>query len=301
MKPWVLIDISYLAHRARYATANLEYKDFGTGVLFGFWGQLLSICRDPLIKSNRVLLFFDSRKNYRRRHFPDYKAKRHEDASPEERQQLIGMYEQLNLLRIEILPAVGFPVYRQTGCESDDLMAQAALQLDYNDERGIIVTADGDLWQCITRNIHWYDPARQRYYDYDRFRDAKGIDPGHWGMVKAIGGCSGDSVPGVKGVGEKSAIKYLKHELPTHHKRFKNIESAEGQWTIDRNKPLVVLPHTKTKPLDIRPPEYNADAFFHYAERYGFLTYLNPPKRGEWEDFFGVQRQQARRPKRSKR
>lgn len=297
MKPWVLIDISYLAHRARYAIADMEWEDFHTGVLFGFWEQLRTICTNERIRSNHVLLFFDSRQSYRKKLFPQYKAKRHSNATPEEIAQLREMYVQLRLLYNEILPAVGFRIYRQTGLESDDLMAQAALQIEEKGEQGIIVTADGDLWQCITDNIHWFDPARRKYYTPETFMEAKGIAAGKWGQVKANSGCSGDGVPGIKGVGEKTAIKFLTYTLPIHYQTFKAIQSNEGELIYKRNVKLVILPHEKTKPIDIRPPEYDTDAFFRYCKRYGFLTYLKSPKRREWEDFFGLLHSRLRKRK----
>ena len=293
MKPWVLIDLSFLAHRARYATAELLWEDFHTGILYGFWEQLRTICQSEYVHSNRVVLFFDSRQSYRLRDFPQYKSHRREDLTEEEKEQLSIMYDQIRLLRQEILPAVGFQICHQTGCESDDLMAQVAGQLSRkklgvpdDGERGIIVTADGDLFQCITDYVSWFDPSRRYMYNPISFENNKGIAPDQWGKVKALAGCDGDGVPGIAGVGEKTAIKYLKEQLPQHHKTYQAIKSEEGQKIYARNKWLVMLPHAKTKPIVLQEPQYNVEAFFHYAERYGFLTYLKEPKRSEWEAFF---------------
>lgn len=285
MKPWVIVDISYLAHRARYATADLQWEEFHTGVLFGFWEQIRTICTDYHIQSNRMILCFDSRQSYRRKAFPEYKAHRKEDLSDEDQARVRVMYDQVKLLRTEILPAVGFQVVRQTGLESDDIMAQIALQLTESKQKGILVTADGDLWQCITQYVHWYDPARNVLYDPSSFRNKKGIDASEWGDVKAFAGCSGDNVPGIPRVGEKTAIRYLKSDLPHHHKTYEAITSAEGLRIFERNLPLVKLPHPKTKPIELQEPEYNPEAFFHFCERYGFRTYLKDPKRSEWEGF----------------
>lgn len=286
MKPWVLIDISYLAHRARYAIADLQYEDLYTGIIFGFWEQLRVICADEHIQSNKIALFFDSKKSFRRQIFPDYKRHRKDDRTPDEIEQLEVMYEQIGLLRREILPAIGFSIYRQTGCESDDLMAAAAEKMFESREKGIIVTADGDLWQCINDYISWYDPARKNLYDSYSFWKQKGIEPVRWGLVKALAGCSGDGVPGIPGVGEKTAIKYLERQLPTHYKTHKAITSPEGINIFNRNKDLVILPHLKTKPINLQEPEYNTEAFFEMCKRYGFLTYLKEPKKNEWEAFF---------------
>ena len=286
MKPWVLIDLSYLAHRARYATKDLQWEDFCTGVLFGFWEQLRAICSDWRVRSNRVLLCFDSRQSYRRLSYPQYKAHRREDLTAEERAQIQVMHDQVNLLRSEILPAVGFQICRQTGCESDDVMAQIASQIESSpDQTAIMITADGDLWQCITPRVSWYDPARERLFDPSSFCAAKGISPTHWGMVKAIAGCDGDGVEGIRGVGWKTAVRYLNKELPPHHKTYASIISPEGKAVIERNKTLVVLPHPKTQPVELREPDYSTEAFFSFCERYGFRTYLKEPKQSEWKAF----------------
>lgn len=294
-KPWILIDVSYLAHRAKYAVQGLAWEDFPTGVMFGFWEQLKTICNNPYIDSNRVALFFDSRKSYRRKVFPEYKSQRRKNQTNDEQLQSSIMRDQIKLLRTIVLPKVGFPVYLQSGCESDDLIAQAALQLDQKNERGIIITSDGDLWQCITDNIHWYDPARRKFLDVARFRQEKKIHPDHWGSAKCMAGCSGDEVPGIPGVGEKTAVKYLLGELPCHYKTYKSIQSEEGIEISYRNIELVVLPHPKTKPINLLEPDYNTEAFFESCERYGFLTYLKEPKKKDWERFFNQKEVQPRK------
>ncbi len=295
LKPLVIVDISYLAHRARYATADLQWEDFHTGILYGFWEQLRAICYDRHVRSNHIVFCFDSRQSYRKLVYPEYKAHRRVDLTDEERVEIEAMYGQVKLLRTEVLPAVGFQVVRQTGCESDDVMAQIALQLTHDRREGILVTADGDLWQCISSYVSWYDPARERLYDPGSFYTKKGISPAYWGIVKALAGCSGDNVKGIPRVGEKTAVRHLNRELPTHHKTYQAIESPEGQRIFERNKALVVLPHVKTRPVEVREPKYNVEAFFAFCERYGFRTYLKDPKRSEWEAFLSDRKVKTRK------
>ena len=297
MKPWVIVDVSYLAHRARYAVADLEHEEFHTCLLYNFWEQLYKVCTDRHVYSNQTLLCFDSRQSYRRRLFPKYKAHRKEHLTPEEIDQLKEMRLQVELLRTTILPNIGFTTYRQTGCESDDVMAQMALQITESNQQGIIITGDGDLLQCITPAIRWYDPGRRKLFDKDTFFAHKGVTPAQWGDVKALGGCSTDGVPGIPGVGEKTAIRYLDHKLPMHHKTYKAIRSPEGKEIRTRNEELVILPHPKTKEVSIVKPEYNIEAFFAMCERYGFLTYLNAPRRKEWETFFYTGQERTRKRK----
>lgn len=291
--PWVLIDTSYLAHRALHSMNGLEFEDFPTGVLYGFFEQLRTICLDHRILSNKVALFLDSRQSYRRRLFPAYKEKRHQDRPEEEIVQMGIMKRQMKVLTETVLPSIGFPLYRQTGCESDDVIAQAAgllttgaMEVGEQGRTAVIVTADGDLYQCISDAVHWYDPARDLYLDVMGFIQKKLVDPSSWAAVKALAGCHTDCVPGIPGVGEGSAVKFLMHLLPTHHKRYKDINSPHGVAIYKRNLLLVTLPFHKTKKFSLRLPEYNPKAFFEFCKDFGMKSYLEGKRKREWGSFF---------------
>ena len=282
---WALLDFSYMAHRARYSLQGLAHEDMPTGVLFGFFEQLMDICTHKLICSNRVAVFLDSKKSYRKNAFPDYKKKRHENRTEEEQKSIDIMHEQMRLLQKEIFPAIGLPTYRQTGLESDDLIAFASGEILRNGEEGIMVTSDGDLYQSINSNVLWFDPGRDKYWGVEDVLKNKGVGVESWAEVKAIGGCGSDGVPGVKGVSEKSAIQYLNGELPNRYKKFKSIEEAKANGELDLWRSLVQLPHAKTKPFLLREPEYDVKAFKAFCKEYGIMSYLEE-RMGKWEKFF---------------
>jgi len=285
---WALLDFSYLAHRAFHSTRDLEHNELKTGIIYGFFEQLRTICADPRIATNQVALFFDSRQSFRRRAFPGYKGHRRERMAklpPEEQQALKIMREQMRFMHKEILPEIGFRLFKQTGLESDDLIAKAAASVSLK-EKVVIVTGDGDLYQCITDDVHWYDPSRDKYFTPNVFTEKKKVSPDQWVEVKAIAGCSSDDVPGVKGVGEKTAIDYINGFLPKTYKRHQAIQSKEGQRIIERNRPLVKLPHRKTKPIELEPPVYNRDAFAAWCKKLGIRTYLKDEREREWNRFF---------------
>jgi DNA polymerase-1 len=287
--PLVLFDASYLAHRARHSTGGLSHGGVATGIVYGFLEAVRSICSDPRIASNRVGICFDSRsRSFRRESFPGYKQRRHADRTPEEVAAIAVMHEQMEMLRRELLPAVGFPVYYQAGVESDDLLAQAARQEcppNGSGRRSVIVTADGDLYQAITNDVHWFDPSRDVYLTDDRFWVLKGLWPSDWATVKEIAGCSGDEVPGVGGVGEATAIKYVLKEPITDGRRAK-IESPGGVAIRRRNSGLVRLPHLRTKEIAIHEPLYNPRELGLWSARFGFASYFNGPRARAWENFF---------------
>ena len=146
---WCLCDLGWLSYRAYYATGNLGFDDVATGVIFGVFDALRVLSSDPQINSSNILIFADSRQSYRKSFFPGYKEKRHDtkEVSPDELQKLAEMKKQVHVLREEILPSIGIPVYKQNGCESDDLMAMAARSFKGDEKEAVIVTADGDLYQ----------------------------------------------------------------------------------------------------------------------------------------------------------
>lgn len=287
--PWVLIDASWLAYRALHTIRDLEFEDMPTGIIFGMFSQLMSVCKNTRVKSSRVAFFFDSRKSYRRLSRPEYKRVRQVDRTPEEHALQATLYRQMGILRDEILPSIGFPVFRQTGLESDDLIATAAAELNTRGAPAIIITADGDLYQCITPLIHWFDPSRNLYLDPLTFRRKKGISAGRWGEVKAIAGCPGDGVQGIKGVGETTAVKFLRGLLPKTYKTYSSITAQQGGLVIKRNNGLVTLPHYRTRPIHLdtaKGPDYDFVQFFNTCERYGLRQYIEGKRLLEWQAFF---------------
>ena len=292
---WVLIDASYLAHRARHCLGGLTFDDFHTGVLFGFLEQLLTTCQSNYIQSNKVAFFFDSKQSFRKQAYPEYKKKRHEDRTEEEIQQLTIMHEQVKLLRTTFLPGMGFKnLYRQTGLESDDLLAQAALEIENDvDMRtgiitrgGVIITSDKDLCQCISTRVHWYDPQRNNYLNGSSLRANYGVGPTDWARMKAIAGCNSDNVEGIRGVGDKTAGFYIEGNLNPKTKKFQSIVCQEGQDIIERNMPLVKLPHVKTKAINLQENEFYQDQFFDLCRQYGIESYLDGRRYKDWVRFF---------------
>lgn len=289
-----LIDFSYLSHRAFHAMNGLQYNDLDTAIIYGFFEQLRTVCFDPRIQTNDAHLFIDSRQSYRRRQFPAYKEKRRDSLTPEQIHQRERMHVQMDRLIDDALPRIGFPLYMQTGLESDDLIAKVC-----QTEQGkmVIVTADGDLYQCIRDGVAWFDPGRNLWLDWRGFLDKEGVTPDQWATVKALAGCQSDNVPGIPGVGKKSAIDFLRHKL-TQGSRYDKIDC--GAAIFNRNIELVRLPHYKTRPVPLRKPEYNVGAFISFCTRYGIQSYLEGSRRRQWEMFFAgdARARQTQKPRR---
>lgn len=289
MTPWVLVDVSFIAYRALHSVGNLEFDDVPTGVIFGFFTQLRQICSDPRIRSSKIAIFCDSRTSKRAKIYPNYKLRRQTERPPEEVARIHCMRDQVDELTHRVLPAVGFTIYHQEGLESDDLIALASRELSKQQKpgdhrgrvvsrQGVMVTADGDLYQCITPSVHWFDPQRGLYHNPSTFLEAKGIECSKWGEVKALSGCHSDNVEGIRGVGEKTAIRYLNGDLPPKHKIHQAIVSGAGRATAQRNRELVVLPHKDTTPFELKDPKYDTDAFFDECKRFGLASIIEEKK-----------------------
>lgn len=304
--PLVMFDMSWLAHKAKQTMGRLAFEGNATGIVYGCLQQILTVCSNPRVRSNRVSLFFDGPKQFcvRRAVYPIYKNR----PKPKTAEDAIAadlMFCQLKAMRKSIMPTIGFPCYRQVGFEADDLIAQAALQVGRLGQKAIIITADGDLWQCIADDVHWYDPSpgRDLYMDRERLFADHRVGPAEWAEVKAIAGCSSDNIEGVHSVGIKTATDFIWKLLPPKSKKLTAILSKEGQTAIQRNRKLVCLPHKKTQPFELNEPQYNPTEFFATAKRLGFESYVSGNRKSTWEAFFrgdlsvgDMQAARARRP-----
>ena len=282
----LLIDTSYLAHRAHWTTRQLEFDDQPTGVLFGVFNTILDLAFDRRFLTNQISFFFDSAQSVRRDAFPEYKRKRFDNKTPEEIEASQIIKAQVKRLYREILPAIGFPCYRMRGLESDDLIAQAARQITWAGGKAVIITADTDLYQCINTNIEWHDPRKPMVvYNPLNFWAKYEIDPDQWGNVKSLAGCHSDNVPGIPGIGEARAIDYIMGgKLGARWKSA--IESPEGREILNRNQQLVKLPHLATSILNLVNPAYNPDVFWQWCEKLGFKSYIDSGKARAWKLFF---------------
>ena len=263
--PWLLVDGMWLAYRALHSWRGGWDPSYRWGLFAGMLDQIKMIGSDDRCLSNRVVIFFDGKGSHRQQIFSDYKRKRH-DLAEDEMATIAAMHEQIDRIVDRGLPNFGIQVHRRPCLEGDDLIATAVRDLGPA-ERAIIITSDGDLYQCISPSVGWFDPTKGLFIRNDSdFREMKGVTPRDWSRVKSIAGCPGDGVPGVGGVGEKTAIAYLRGEKITP-KRLSAIE--RGTEVIERNRRLVELPFKGTDFLRLDEPDYpNEDGFKNICRNY---------------------------------
>lgn len=231
---------------------HLSHKDVRTGVVFGFFKDVLHF--GEVHNTRRFAFCWDCGAPKRREVLPCYKLRRHtRERTPEEQLAYDEMKAQVHLLRTLYLRKVGFRnIFYKKGFESDDFIGSLAHDLPDDDE-AVIISSDADLYQLIKPNVSLHNPHTGKRVTLQSFKQEHGLHPKRWAMVKAIAGCSGDEVPGVPGVGEKTAIKYLLGQLKDTSAAWNKINSPSGRRLIELNKTLVKLPFAGTpRNLELR-------------------------------------------------
>jgi DNA polymerase-1 len=205
-KKLVVIDGKSVFYRGYYAMPNLATKDgTPTGGVFGFATMALEVLRK--LKPDYVAVAWDKPKtNIRRRLelYPAYKAGR--KPAPAD------FYEQMPILH-ELLEAFGWPLYELDDYEADDIMGTLAVAADKKDIDTLLVTSDMDLLQVVNGHTKVFALKKGlsniELYSPDSFKAKYGIDVHQFLDLKSLKGDSSDNIPGVPGVGEKTAIQLL--------------------------------------------------------------------------------------------
>jgi 5'-3' exonuclease len=241
-------------------------------VVYGFLKSIRALKNE--FQTDRIAFCFESRQLLRKSIFPEYKARRsRKDDEPEKvdaRDELRRQIEDLKLLH---LPRIGFAnVFSAPGFESDDLMAALALR-----ERDVVlVTSDADLYQCLSPSVRMHCPTSRRLFTEKWFINEYGIPPRKWALVKAIAGCKGDGVPGVEGIGETTALKFIRGDEITHPKgaREKILSSKDD---ICRNRRLVELPFFGTPVPRLRVDRVSRKGWDEVCKQLGFRSLMGRP------------------------
>ena len=203
-----IIDGYALLFRAHFALIrNPLITSYGlnTSALFGFVNQILKLIRDE--EPDYFACAFDSKgKTFRHDMYKEYKANR--PPMPEELQlQLPHLWE--------IMEAMNIPVLKKRGVEADDIIGTLAINAKKNGLDTFIVSGDKDFMQLINENIYLYAPGTKKnpghiIYDSEKVEQKWGVPPSKIIDLLGLMGDSSDNVPGVAGVGEKTAVKLIK-------------------------------------------------------------------------------------------
>jgi DNA polymerase-1 len=196
----VLVDGSGYIFRAFFALPPLtDPKGTPVGAVFGFCNMLFRLAQD-MPNDQLVVVFDKGSQSFRNDLYDQYKANRTEPPD--------DLVPQFPLVR-EAAHAFDLPVIELEGYEADDVIATYARHAREQDREVIIVSSDKDLMQLVGGAIQMYDPMKQRPIDRDEVIVRFGVGPELVGDVLALAGDSSDNVPGVPGIGVKTAAQLL--------------------------------------------------------------------------------------------
>lgn len=196
-----LIDGSSYIHRAYHAIRGLSNsKGLPTNAVFGFTRMILKLIEDRTPEYVAVLL--DARgPTFRHKMYKDYKANR--PPMPDD------MQIQLPYIR-EVMEGFNLPAIEIQGYEADDLIGTLARQAETDGFSVVMVTGDKDFMQLVTDQSIIWDPMKEKTTDRHAIKESLGLEPPQVIDMMGLSGDSSDNIPGVPGIGQKTALDLIK-------------------------------------------------------------------------------------------
>ena len=281
-----LIDGSGYIFRAYYALPPLSRKSDGmpTGAVNGFCNMLYKLLEDSKSKENLqrpthfAVIFDSARKNFRNEIYKDYKANRSE--APDD---LAPQFEYIR----KSVEAFNLPSIEMLNYEADDLIATYCEKILKEGAKVTIVSSDKDLMQLYKKNVRIYDPMKNKFISNEDVLSKFGVDANKVIEVQALAGDSSDNVPGVPGIGVKTAAELI-NKYGTVEKLLANadeIKQNKRRETILENKEkaliskrLVTLKKDvpiKDKIQDFELKEINKDKLYDFLREMEFNRLLS--------------------------
>lgn len=299
-KNFVLIDGHALIYRAYHAFLALSTSEGQlVNAVYGFSRILLTVMKD--LQPYYIAVTFDDKKpTFRHAEYLGYKATRPE--MPDDLKPQIALIK-------DVVTAFNIPQFILPGYEADDLIGTLARQINERDGglMTIIVTGDRDAFQLVNDYTHVWLPGRGKQshdmeYDAIAVEKKMGVRPDQIVDLKALMGDASDNIPGIKGVGEKTAVKLLQefgtldkiYEAVTNGSAAKSMSPslikklAEGHQDAVMSKQLATIDCNTPITLDIDEchlSHYKKDDVIKLFEKYEFdsLMKLLPPDEFELE------------------
>ncbi len=287
-KKLILIDGHALAYRAYHALPKDLTTSKGelTNAVYGFTSMLLKVLEDE--EPTHIAVTFDKGPTFRHEVYEDYKA--HRAKMPEE------LRAQMERVR-SVVETLDIPIYEQEGYEADDLLGTLTRQAEERGVDTLIVTGDMDLLQLVDDHTRVLT-SRWRFsdtviYDVEEVEERyDGLEPGRLVDYKALMGDKSDNIPGVYGVGEKTATKLLKRydsleEIYEHldeiSTRFRNrLEEGRAEAFLSRQLAKIVRDAPVTLDLEacrVRSFDYEEVLdLFHEMEFTSLIDRLPEPR-----------------------
>ncbi len=285
MKHLIMIDGNNLLFRSYYATAYSgnfmkNSKNFPTNAIYGLVNMINKILDEE--KPNYVIVAFDRGKTFRHEKYTDYKGGRIE--TPDELKKQFPVAK-------EVISAMGLKWYDIDNYEADDIIGTFSTYCDNENIKGTIISSDKDLLQLINEDVDvkLLKSGDSIRYNEETFESDYGIKPINIIDLKALMGDSSDNIPGVKGIGEKGALKLLQ-EYKTLDGIYNNIDKIKGKTKekLENDKKNAYFSYElatiyKEVPLDIKledtyydgPNVEELNKLYSELEFYSFLKKTN--------------------------
>ena len=284
-KSFILIDGHALAYRYFFALERTGMKTSDnqpTWAVFGFFKALFDLLQNNTIRPDSIAVTFDvSRQTYRTEMFAEYKANR--ESMPD------TLRSQIQLI-IEGLHALNIPIYTKEGYEADDVIGTIATKAKEKQHKTYILTGDRDSFQLVDREgfIKVIMPSKGELVEFDWYKvfDKMGVYPYQITDYKALSGDTSDNIPGIKGIGDKTACKLL-NRFDKLEQIYENINDVtekalnrklqEGREVAFLSKELATIQRNLDIDFDfdcakLEMPNYDAVIeFFKKNQFYNFL------------------------------
>ena len=237
-----LVDGSGYIFRAYYALPPLTRKSDGlpVGAVSGFCNMLFKLLEDSKSNENSekpthfAVIFDSARKNFRNDIYSEYKGNRSD--APDD---LIPQFE---FIRKSVL-AFNLPSIELINYEADDLIATYVEQILSKGAKATIVSSDKDLMQLYRKNVRIYDPMKNKFINEEDVNNKFGVKPEKVVDVQALAGDSTDNVPGVPGIGVKTAAELINEygNLENLLKNAKKIKQNKRRETLIENSDKAII------------------------------------------------------------
>lgn len=287
-KTLILIDGHALAYRCFFALERTKMKNKkgdSTWAVYGFFKAVFDLLKSTDIAPDAIAVSFDvGRQTFRTEIYPEYKANR--VSMPDSLPDQIGLI-------IEGLKSFDIPIYTKEGFEADDVIGTITRKAKELGHKSLILTGDRDSFQLIDKEglISVLIPSKGELLEYDRDKvfEKMGVWPEQIVDYKALCGDSSDNIPGIKGIGDKTAVKLLA-EYSDLENVLANAAIVKGASLQQKLKDGVEIAHTSyvlatiDKNVDIdfdfehthltMPDVHNVSEFLRKVEFYSFLKSL---------------------------
>ncbi len=291
----MLLDGHSLINRAFYGLPDLtNAKGQHTNAVLGFLNIMLRYAEEE--QPTHLMVAFDRKEpTFRHLQYKEYKGTR--KPMPKE------LHEQVPLTK-EVLAAMGIPVVTQAGIEADDILGTLANRAQANGMEAVVVSGDRDLLQLATDHIKIKIPRTkggktitEDYYASDFF-EANGVTPTEYIDMKGLMGDTADNIPGVPGIGEKTAAKIIQqyHSIENAYEHIDELKPAKAQKNLREyydqailSKELATIKIDCEIPCDFEDARvgdlFNKEAYqlFKSLELNSLLKYFDAEKKEEQE------------------